>query len=323
VDLTVALCVFNGEKRLPATLVTLAAQQGLAGVLWEVLLIDNRCTDGTVTLFEDFRHRHAEMNCRVVHEETPGAGASRRRAYREAQGRWICCVDDDNLLDPDYLQIGLYFGKQTEAGAFGGNSIGEYEGPEPPYLDNFKPSLAIWEGGPVTREIGAERHFTAGLFLRTAAVREVLSETWLAPGRSPGCPFGGEDRELYIKLSRRGWSYWYVAGLSFRHVMPAGRLRLKSLLRQRFLQGGETVFFKFGYLPAGQSLGIEGFRFILIDGWAKFLARCFLFVFSAGSRRWRQLSEAALRAGVVCCFPKAIREYGSRRREVVTMPPTS
>ena len=164
--------------------------------------------------------------------------------YREAGGHWICFVDDDNVLNPDYLKKGLEFGEQMpEAGAFGGGSVGEYEVPEPPYLAPFQNGLAIWEGGKTNYRCD-HRYFTAGLFLRTSAVREVLSEKWLVTGRSPLSLLGGEDHELYLKLTRRGWTYWYVAGLSLRHVMPATTTGVKiasaaSLLprrRKRFLE---------------------------------------------------------------------------------------
>jgi len=318
-DLTVAICTFNGASRLPATLEALRQQKELAAIEWELLLIDHHSNDQTCALFEQFQKANPEIHSRMLHETSPGARFSACRAYREAAAPWICRVDDDNLLAPDYLRKGFDFATRAsrQIGAFGGRSIAKFEGNEPSHLEAFSLGLAIGDCGDVERQLlKLERVFTAGLFVRTEAIRSVLAETWLMNGRSPTCPFGGEDTEMYVKMTRRGWQYWYVPGLSFLHVMPAHRVELKSLLRQRALQGGESLFMALGYSDPKQPLLVIALWQYLIEGWAKFLARCLLFCLTPGRRRWRQLSELALRWGFIRYFYYGLMNFGQRRHEV-------
>ena len=55
----------------------------------------------------------------------------------------------------------------------------------------------------------------------------------------------------------------------------------------------------------------------MIEAMGKLLYRSLSFIFSTGPRRWFQLSEAALRAGMVYYFPRALRDFAGRRPEVM------
>jgi len=317
-DLTVAIRTFNGALRLPATLEALRRQEGLPATEWELLLIDNNSTDQTCTLFEDFQKTNPNLHCRLIRESVPGQAAAARRAFGEATAPWICMVDDDNLLAPHYLKTGLDYigGSAANIGAFGGRSVGKFEGSEPAYLKAFCPCLAIWDGGAVQRPLIREREHLAGLFLRTEAVRSVMTETWLTTGRSPTCPFGGEDSESILKITRRGWQVWYVPELAFQHVIPGHRTKLRSLLRLRVLQGGEVVFLALGYSDPQKSLTGIAMRQYFIEGWAKFLARILLFCFTPGERRWYHLDQLAMRWGTIRYFFTGLAKFGLRRGEV-------
>ena len=59
--------------------------------------------------------------CRLIAEPTPGIAAARVRGIREAAGELIVFVDDDNLLDPAYLETAARIAESfPQLGAFGG-----------------------------------------------------------------------------------------------------------------------------------------------------------------------------------------------------------
>ena len=46
-DITVAICTYNGAKDVPEVLDHLRAQEDVGDLQWEVLVVDNNSTDAT------------------------------------------------------------------------------------------------------------------------------------------------------------------------------------------------------------------------------------------------------------------------------------
>ena len=72
---------------------------------FEVLLIDDGSTDGTLALAQALAARDARL--RVLHQENAGVSAARNLGLAHARGEWITFVDSDDLLAPDALEIML------------------------------------------------------------------------------------------------------------------------------------------------------------------------------------------------------------------------
>ena len=47
IDITVAICTYNGESRVPEVLNALNAQTDIDSISWDVLIIDNASQDNT------------------------------------------------------------------------------------------------------------------------------------------------------------------------------------------------------------------------------------------------------------------------------------
>ncbi len=82
-------------------------RQTLAGI--EIILIEGGSTDGETP--ERLRRlaRAGFPRVRVVFRDKPSlAGDNRNFGIRHARGRYICCLDADDLLDPAYLEAALF-----------------------------------------------------------------------------------------------------------------------------------------------------------------------------------------------------------------------
>jgi glycosyltransferase involved in cell wall biosynthesis len=232
ISITSAICTFNGADRLPEVLAALA-QQSLAPETWEILLVDNGSTDATKKVFSAFAGGHPHINCNYQFEPEPGQSAARRRAMAEARGGWLCFVDDDNVLDLNYLSESLRFiADKPHLGVLGGRSVERIDTPMPRWFPVLKDGLAIWDGGGIPRILSrSERCFTAGLVVRTDIARRVAAEKWVLTGRTASMPIGGEDLELCLKVESHGFERWYNPRLCFSHVLPFSRYQLNSLSR--------------------------------------------------------------------------------------------
>jgi len=128
VGIDVVICTYNRAANLDAVLSALSAQRIGRGVVWSVLVVDNASTDRTVDVVEAHRSRRLLPGLRVVREDELGLTPARRRGVREASAPWIAFVDDDNLVEPGWLDaIAQVARSHPEAGGIGGRVILDWE----------------------------------------------------------------------------------------------------------------------------------------------------------------------------------------------------
>jgi glycosyltransferase involved in cell wall biosynthesis len=101
IALSVLIPTFNRSEVLQETLRRLALQS--VAVPWEVVVINNRCSDDTDAAVAGFAPIFP-CTLRIVHEERPGASAARNHGVRSARGTLLVFLDDDIWLDPGALQ---------------------------------------------------------------------------------------------------------------------------------------------------------------------------------------------------------------------------
>jgi glycosyltransferase involved in cell wall biosynthesis len=107
--ISVVICSHNPRPIYLHRVVDALQAQSLQLIYWELLLIDNASAERLADHWDISWHTDA----RHVHEDELGLVAARLRGITESRGDVIIFVDDDNLLDPDYL-----------AKAFSGRGVG-------------------------------------------------------------------------------------------------------------------------------------------------------------------------------------------------------
>lgn len=85
-----------------------ASAIGQEGVDFEVIIVDNNSTDGTLAVMEKLRALHPDQ-VRLAKEAVQGAAAARNHGVRIAKGEWIQFLDSDDVLLAGKLrrQLGL------------------------------------------------------------------------------------------------------------------------------------------------------------------------------------------------------------------------
>jgi GT2 family glycosyltransferase len=98
--ISVVIPTHNRSDALGQTLSKLAAQQ--FDRTWEVVVVNHRCTDDTD---EVVGRQTFPVPLRLVHrEDTPGVAAARNAGARAAIGDYLLFLDDDILVESDFLQ---------------------------------------------------------------------------------------------------------------------------------------------------------------------------------------------------------------------------
>ena len=228
---TVIVCCYNAESRVGPTLAALSEQQFPAP--WELLVVDNNSTDRTAEVARASWAR-ADVPMTVLSETRQGLIWARLCGLAAARGEWICFVDDDNHLAPDYLAIADDILERNERVALvGGEAIPSFEITPPAWL-----TPAYWKAlacGPQASSEGLVKHplYGAGICLRQTAWVDLKSSGWepILQGRSGNVLLSGEDVELALVAICRGWQLYYSPRLRFRHLIPGGRLEWPYWLR--------------------------------------------------------------------------------------------
>jgi glycosyltransferase involved in cell wall biosynthesis len=259
----VLVCTHNNAGMLDRALESIAGQVLPPGVRWELLVVANRCTDGTAEVVRRWGASGRIPRLRYVSERRLGVSFARRRGLRESRGRLIGSVDDDCRLDPDWAAQALRFAHlYPRAGAFGGRNELVWEAPPTKLADLYGESLARQDLGPVPCLMPVRdwrMPVGAGLVLRREAI---VDSGWLEHGqlrsRGPRSLGAGEDTEISLRIRRAGWQIWYSPELRLRHVIPPERMTLPYLRRLHRGFGRADVFLRALYRAPQPHPRLEG-----------------------------------------------------------------
>jgi glycosyltransferase involved in cell wall biosynthesis len=240
--ITVAICTWNRAHLLRQTLEQMTRLARLpVGSSWELIVVDNACTDSTAETLDSFAGR---LPLRRVLEPRPGLSNARNAAIAEARGGHIIWTDDDVLVDSEWLlAYARAFARNPEVAFFGGPIAAWFDTPPAAWLTAVLPRV-----GPAfaIREFDAHDEKITTAFLpfgaNMAFRRNVLRATGFDPrlGRVRAGMLSGEEIALMSQLLGRGETGRWVPNARVRHHIPSERQTIRYL--RRFYRGcGETT----------------------------------------------------------------------------------
>lgn len=71
----------------------------------EVVIVDDGSRDRTGKIADDYREKNSCV--KVIHQKNAGVSAARNAGMKAAKGEWICFVDGDDMLSPDFLKLAM------------------------------------------------------------------------------------------------------------------------------------------------------------------------------------------------------------------------
>lgn len=258
---SVIICAHNPRPDYFARVLTALAAQTLSANAWELVLIDNASVP---PLFPGIMST-SPPNARLVREETLGLTPARLRGIRESQGEVLVFVDDDNVLDLNYLETVVKMTQtHPEMGAWGASIRGEFEFPPPETIKPYLPGLAI---GEIDRDSRSNRAiwssavpYGAGLCVRRQVADYYAQQVAANPLRQAldrsGQTLGsGGDMDIAFCAADLGMSYGRICALRLTHLIPRERLEWDYIVRlySGFAFSDELIAALRGS-PAGRSL---------------------------------------------------------------------
>ena len=146
-DLSVVLCTWNNAQRLRITLDAIAQCEVPDNLNWELVVVNNNCTDDTDVVVSRFESR---LPILYVNEPRQGLSHARNAGLAAASGQWILFTDDDVRPYAQWINAHVEAHKRwPENYYFGGPVESEYEGapPEPEILVHAPPSVHGFDKG--------------------------------------------------------------------------------------------------------------------------------------------------------------------------------
>ncbi len=184
--------VYNAEKFILDAIGSVEAQ---TYPFWELLLVEDGSSDGTVALIEEYVRQKGEKRIRLICQPSNmGAARARNRGLQEAMGRYIAYLDADDLWAPEKLSRELAFmEEQGAAFAFTG-----YE---------FADELAKGTGKVV--RVPKTLSYRQALSNTTIFTTTVMFDTRRIPKELLEMPvIKSEDTALWWKILRSGYTAW-------------------------------------------------------------------------------------------------------------------
>ncbi len=236
-SLDVIICTFNNASLLEQVLTAIAQQKVPDDIKWTVLVVDNNCTDETAVVVKKHIQSNQIPNLRRVVETRQGLTYARLCGVKNTTGDWIAFVDDDCLLQEDWVTQAASFAQtHPRCGAFGGRIILDWETPPSEFLLKHAGSFAARDYGLTAIQVPCSQHpVGAGLVV----LRRVLEQSgWLKTqfltGREGKRLTAGDDAEICLRIHKAGYELWYAPNCVLHHIIPARRISDAYLAKLKY-----------------------------------------------------------------------------------------
>lgn len=241
--ITLAICTLNRAESLRRTLDSLAAMRVREDLDWEIVVVNNNCTDHTDEVIKSFADR---LPIRRELEPQRGLSHARNRAVEAANGDYIVWTDDDVVVDPGWLAAyAEAFRRWPEAAVFGGPIIPIYAAPVPKWVSENERFLG--DSCFARRDFGDEplplslpdwrEPSGANFALRGVEQRAYRYDPELGVG--PVRRRLGEELDVIRRILRSGGTGYWVPPARVEHCIGHDRQTTKYIARY-FAGLGET-----------------------------------------------------------------------------------
>jgi Glycosyl transferase family 2 len=237
-DISVALSSYNPRMDYLSRVLQALREQTLPADRWELIVVDNASKpplEGRLDL-------SGLPAARIMVELKQGLSHARRRGFQEARADLIVNLDDDTVLDLDYLERTVELAAQYPfIGAFGCQIRAEFEQPPAwPALEYYAAERVIkqdlWSNDP--------EHFDSMPWGTGSVVRKVVAEAYVVKlakderfallGRTPEKLLSCEDNEIALTACDLGMGKGVFAELRVTHLIPIRRMSEEFLRKNTF-----------------------------------------------------------------------------------------
>jgi glycosyltransferase involved in cell wall biosynthesis len=237
-DLSVILCTYNRAALLQRSLESLRRQVVSPNVRWELIVVDNNCSDSTPEILRDVSVDFP-VPLQIFRETKQGLSHARNRGIKEAQGTYLLFTDDDVEPALDWIESIWSTFRKCQCDAVGGKVELKFLCERPLWVtDDLKGFLAHVDYGSTeiqltggSAPIGANMAYSARVFARLGGFDPLL-------GMNADKLVGGEEIDLFERFLKASLIAIYQPKALVYHAVDRDRLR-KSYFRSLHFNSGK------------------------------------------------------------------------------------
>jgi glycosyltransferase involved in cell wall biosynthesis len=284
---SVVICTYNRAKYLSETLESVV-RQTFSPETFEIIIVDNNSADATEEVCRKFINQYKNLSIYYFKEIRQGISYGRNRGVEEASGEFIAFIDDDETVEPDYLQnLDTFFHNYPQAELSGGPVVPVYETSPPNWLSPFTMRLitGAYDKGGKIKIVGAKDYpgtghatFKRELFFKYGGFNTNL-------GRKGTSLLGGEDKDFFLRLIQNGVNCYYLPSAKIYHHIPASKLSEDFFNRLTYAIGKSerTRTLSISKLTYYKRIGSEAIK------WAASILLFFYYTFTARFPKGKKL----------------------------------
>jgi len=232
VDISIIICTWNNSKRLALTLSAIRRCAIPNGLRWELVLVNNNCSDDTDAIVNKFID---DLPLVYVCEPRQGLSRARNRGIEAASGRLVMFTDDDVTPSLDWISSYWVAYKSKPSGYYFGGPIDcEYELLEVD-VELLKVAPASVRGlnwGTCPKRLNSNEFFISANWACPKEILEKIGAFDVNKGLNPssGRIKTGEDTDAMDRLKKINMIPWYIPEARITHFVPADKCTLKHIV---------------------------------------------------------------------------------------------
>jgi glycosyltransferase involved in cell wall biosynthesis len=206
---------------------------------YEVIFVENNSPDNTLEICHNFQKFHPDFPLKVFTELNQGHSFARNRGIRESSGEIISFIDDDVILQNNFLKnVCEFFDTRPALKAAGGKIIPKFEAGRPIWLSSYlEPLFACMDLGNIPKRFKGRKYpFGANMAFR-ASIFEQIGFFNTDLGRKGTSLMGADEKDVFQRIKATGEEIWYMPSVSLLHIMPADRGEVDYIRRQAIAVG--------------------------------------------------------------------------------------
>lgn len=202
---------------------TLSSVEKCDAGLYEIIVVNDGSPDPKAQQIIS----EVEKNYRVIHQQNGGVGSARNTGVREAKGKYVLPLDQDNKIYPEFLTDALRV------------------------LDE-NPTVAVvygkraFIGGPNKNGLGQPSEFDLALLLvgnyidACAVIRKsAIEESGYFPANLP--VQGLEDWDLWLSLAENGWGFHFLDKIVYEYRIQEDSMTTNLIQEENLKRNTEFV----------------------------------------------------------------------------------
>lgn len=236
----IIICTYNGEKIIKRAIESILRQKKFIEVVNNFYIVDNNSNDRTKELILNYEKGNKKI--KYLFQPKQGLSNARLKGVQNVTSDWIIFIDDDNILDQNWLvNAKKYIKENLKVGVFNGAVYPLIED-ELSVKERINLKVA-YKGLACTHlkkeDINLENNihpcklpFGAGLVIKAKELKKLAEKGWLKSEGRKGCGklVSGEDTEMVMAILEKGYLSGYMPKCQIQHLIDKNRLQEEYLI---------------------------------------------------------------------------------------------